>query len=139
MNTTNRTFIPSLSYTYSMIIVFICIGICFLCSLCGIIARIIYEREKRERKQTNLYRFMINLPEIDLNEFQGDVLKDKDLPLNYGRMMATLGKSIKEMDEFKTQLQTLPMTIAEKLGNFTNKTGQTEHIKRALVENQFHF
>ncbi|CAF0783898.1 unnamed protein product [Rotaria sp. Silwood1] len=138
MNSTNRLLIPSISYTYSMMIGFICIGICFICSLCMIISRIIYEHEKRERKITNLHRFMINLPEIDFNELQENIFKDKDLPLKYGQMMTMLGKSIKDMDEFKKQLQTLPITIAEKLGNFT-KTDKIEHLQRALVENQFHF
>ncbi len=138
MNSTNRMFIPSNSYTYTMIIGLICIGICFICSLCVIISRTIYEREKRERQITNLHRFMINLPEIDLNKLKGNILKEKNLPLGYGQMMTMLGKSIKEMDEFKKQLQILPMTIAEKLGNFT-KHDQLEHLQRALVENQFHF
>ena len=97
-----------------------------------------YECEKRERKITNFHRLMINLPEIDFNKLKGNVLKEKNLPLNYGHMMTMLGKSIREMDEFKKQLQTLPMIIAEKLGNFT-KTDQIEHLQRALVENQFHF
>ncbi|CAF4961811.1 unnamed protein product, partial [Rotaria socialis] len=62
---------------------------------------------------------MINLPEIDVNELQGNILKEKDLPLGYGQMMSMLGKNVKEMDEFKKQLQMLPVTIAEKLGNFS--------------------
>jgi hypothetical protein len=138
MNNTNRMLIPSISYTYTMMIGLISIGICFICSLCLIISRTIYEHEKRQRQATNLHRFMINLPEIDLNELQGKSLKDKHLPLNYGQMMTMLGKSIKEMDEFKKQLQILPITIAEKLGNYT-KNNKIEHLQRALVENQFHF
>lgn len=138
MNRTNRTFIPLHSYTYTMMIGLICIGICFICSLCVIISRTIYEREKRERQMTNLHRLMINLPEMDLDKFQGNILKEKDLPLDYAQMMTMLGKSIKDMDEFKKQLQILPMTIAQKLGNFT-KNDQITHLQRALVENQFHF
>ncbi|CAF1368400.1 unnamed protein product [Adineta steineri] len=139
MNRTSRAFIPLHSYTYTMMIGLICIGICFICLLCFIISRIIYEREKRERQITNLHRFMINLPEIDLKKYQGNILKDKHLPLDYGQMMAMLGKSLKDMDDFKKQLQLLPITIAQKLGNFNTKNNQIEHLQRALVENQFHF
>ncbi|CAF3425645.1 unnamed protein product [Rotaria socialis] len=138
MTSSNRLLIPSISYTYSMMIGFICMGICFFCTLCCIITRIIYEREKRERKITNIHRLMINLPEIDVNELQGNILKEKDLPLGYGQMMSMLGKNVKEMDEFKKQLQMLPVTIAEKLGNFS-KADKVDHLQRALVENQFHF
>ena len=105
-----------------MIVGLASVGICFICALCVIVSRTVYECEKRERKATNLHRFMINLPEMDSTALKNNVHKEKHMPVAYGQMMTMLGKSIQEMDEFKKQLQLLPATVAQKLEGYTNNS-----------------
>lgn len=94
-----------------------------------------FERAKRKRRATNFQRFIINLPEIDLNDWQRKGFKEKHLPVAYGQMMTMLGKSIREIDQFKDQLEHLPKNIAEKLSQINGN----EHFQRSIVQNQIHF
>ncbi|CAF0793007.1 unnamed protein product [Didymodactylos carnosus] len=112
--------------------------------LCLLITRAVYEREQRQKQMTNLHRLLFNLPDVDLNTINMNKLKDDiiDKTANrFGQVCMTLGKTIREMDEFKSQLQNLPTSIAQKLGALSDGSNNQaiESLQRALVENQLHF
>ena len=137
MNRTERNFVPTSSYTYTMIIGLASTAVLFLCSCCLICLRTMFEREKRQRRAMNLQRLLVNLPDAELNDWQRKGLKEHQSPIAYGQMMTMLGKSIKEIDQFKDQLEHLPTTIAEKLGQVKGNE-QLEHVQRALAQNRIH-